>query len=121
MTDLEKNDLFTDCYELLDIFKESCPIQDNGTFIFEAIKPCYISMIDYVMKDDPEVQGFKDFLDKTDFWLAPASTRFHGNFKGGLSLHTLMVLNKNLIFANNMFASSLTCTTAAKYTMRLKE
>ena len=49
MTDLEKNDLFTDCYELLDIFKESCPIQDNGTFIFEAIKPCYISMIDYVM------------------------------------------------------------------------
>ena len=62
MTDLEKNELFTDCYELLDIFKENCPIQDNGTFVYEAIKPCYMEMLDYVFKDDQEELGIKDFF-----------------------------------------------------------
>ena len=121
MTDLEKNDLFTDCYELLDIFKENCPIQANGTFIAEAVKPCYMEMIDYVMKDDPEANSLKDFLDSTDFWVAPASTRFHGNFKGGLSLHTLMVLKQALVFAKPMLENFFTCPNGDKYTITAKD
>ena len=31
-------------------------------------------------------------LNKSDFFRAPASTRFHGNYKGGLSVHELIVL-----------------------------
>ena len=32
-----------------------------------------------------------DFLNKTDFFEAPASTRFHGDFEGGLLQHSLKV------------------------------
>ena len=31
------------------------------------------------------------FLESTDFFVAPASTRFHGNFEGGLVEHSLKV------------------------------
>ena len=114
MTDLEKNDLFTDCYELLDIFKENCPIQANDTFIAEEVKPCYKATTDYVMKDDPEANSLKVFLDSTDFWVAPASTRFHGNFKGGLSLHTLMVLKQALVFVWLMVENFFICLNGEK-------
>lgn len=39
-------------------------------------------------------EGIEDliaFLDKTDFFTAPASTRFHGSFEGGLLEHSLNV------------------------------
>ena len=32
-----------------------------------------------------------EFLEKTDFFKAPASTRFHGNYEGGLVEHSLKV------------------------------
>ena len=32
-----------------------------------------------------------DFIEKTDFFKAPASTRFHGNYEGGLVEHSLKV------------------------------
>lgn len=32
-----------------------------------------------------------DFLEKTDFFKAPASTRFHGDYEGGLVEHSLKV------------------------------
>ena len=32
-----------------------------------------------------------DFIEKTDFFKAPASTRFHGNYEGGLLEHSLKV------------------------------
>ena len=39
MTDDQKQELYTDIYELLDIFNEFSPIKDDGSFILEAIKP----------------------------------------------------------------------------------
>ena len=32
-----------------------------------------------------------EFLEKTDFFIAPASTRFHGDYEGGLVEHSLKV------------------------------
>ena len=32
-----------------------------------------------------------DFIEKTDFFKAPASTRFHGDYEGGLLEHSLKV------------------------------
>lgn len=37
------------------------------------------------------IEDFIAFLDKTDFFTAPASTRFHGSFEGGLLEHSLKV------------------------------
>lgn len=40
-------------------------------------------------------EGMEDFInwleEKSDFFIAPASTRYHGNFDGGLSIHSLNV------------------------------
>ena len=30
-----------------------------------------------------------NFLEKSDFFIAPASTRFHGNYEGGLAEHSM--------------------------------
>ena len=37
------------------------------------------------------IDNLLDFLDKTDFYTAPASTRFHNAFEGGLLAHSLNV------------------------------
>lgn len=42
-------------------------------------------------------EGIKDlmaWLESTDFFTAPASTRFHGNFEGGLARHSLNVYSQ---------------------------
>ena len=46
-----------------------------------------------------------DFLNKSDFFTAPASTRFHGNFEGGLMQHSLKVYE---IFKKKVEESGLT-------------
>lgn len=37
------------------------------------------------------MEEFIQFLEKTDFFKAPASSRFHGNFEGGLVEHSMKV------------------------------
>ena len=37
------------------------------------------------------IEGLIDFLEKSDFFTAPASTRFHGCFAGGLAEHSFKV------------------------------
>ena len=42
-------------------------------------------------------EGIEDlikFLEKSDFFTAPSSTRFHGAYKGGLLVHSLNVYNE---------------------------
>ena len=121
MTDEQKNELFTDVYELLDIYKEYSPHHADGTNNIENVKPAILNMIDYIMKDPMETAGLKDWLDKTDFWTAPASTKFHGNFKGGLSLHTLMVIKQALEFAKPVLDNYFACPTGDEYTITAKD
>ena len=37
------------------------------------------------------IEEIINFLEKTDFYKAPASTRFHGNYEGGLLEHSMKV------------------------------
>jgi hypothetical protein len=37
------------------------------------------------------IEKLIEFMEKTDFFKAPASTRFHGNFEGGLLQHSMKV------------------------------
>ena len=37
------------------------------------------------------IEDFIKFLESTDFFTAPASTRFHGNYEGGLLEHSMKV------------------------------
>lgn len=49
-----------------------------------------------------ELEKLYDFLEKTDFFTAPASTKYHGAYKGGLVQHSLAVY-KNLSKLNNLY------------------
>ena len=91
MTDEQINELFTDVFELLDIYKEYSPLHADGTNVIENVKPAIINMIDYIIKEPMETAALKDWLDKTDFWTAPASTRFHGSYEKGLMEHSMKV------------------------------
>lgn len=42
-----------------------------------------------------------ELMDKTDFFIAPASTHFHGSYAGGLCEHSLNVLHNMLHFIND--------------------
>lgn len=42
----------------------------------------------------PGMEDLMAWLDKSDFYTAPASTRFHGNYAGGLLEHSLNVYDK---------------------------
>ena len=37
------------------------------------------------------IEGVIDFLESSDFFTAPASTRYHGDFEGGLCAHSMKV------------------------------
>ena len=37
------------------------------------------------------LDGLLDWLEKSDFYDAPASTKYHGNYAGGLLAHSLNV------------------------------
>ncbi len=109
MTEEEKKQLFTDVNELLDIYNEFAPIPKSGAFNPEVLKETILHMINFIVKNKEEAANLISWIDETDFWIAPASTRFHGNFKSGLVLHTLKVIHQSLILAepllNNYFAS----------------
>ncbi len=115
MTEEEKESLYTDLNELLDIFNQFSPIQSNGTYVIESIKPCITEMTGYIVKDKNESASLLDWLDSSDFWTAPASTRFHGNFKAGLSLHTLKVIQQALLLARPLLENFWTSPDAEKY------
>ncbi len=121
MTDEQINELFTDVFELLDIYKEYSPLHADGTNVIENVKPAIINMIDYIIKEPMEAAALKDWLDNTDFWTAPASTKFHGNFKGGLSLHTVVVIKQALEFAKPVLENFFTSPGAEKYTITAKD
>ena len=53
-------------------------------------KEKYISLLASV----PNTDGLVEWLCKTDFFTAPASTKYHNSFEGGLVAHSLAVLSE---------------------------
>ncbi len=121
MTEEEKHELFSEINELLDIFKEYSPIQESGTFIIDSVKLTIQEMIKFIVKDAGEINSLLNFLDSSDFYTAPASTRFHGDFKGGLAAHTLMVVQQSLVFAETFMNNFFNCPYSEKYTITAKD
>lgn len=121
MTEQETKHLFEQVSELLDIYNEFSPIPKSGTFNPDVIKQTILEMINYVVSDKNEAENLIEWTNRTDFWLAPASTRFHGNFKSGLALHTLKVVEQALIFAKPVIENFLTSTENDKYSITAED
>lgn len=49
-----------------------------------------------------------DFLQKSDFFVAPASTQFHSNYEGGLCTHSINVYNRFLKAVKNEYGKQYT-------------
>lgn len=53
------------------------------------MKEEFITLLKTVQRDG--IDNLINYLEKTDFYKAPASTRYHGNYEGGLLEHSLNV------------------------------
>lgn len=83
---------------ILEGYDFSLPVPSDFDFN-RTTRDCLFKMIDYVVCVESEKESLKAFLDGSDFWTAPASTKFHGDFKFGLSFHSIYVLKQALFFA----------------------
>ena len=67
------------------------------------------------------ITAFLDYLDmETDFFTAPASTKYHGSYQGGLVMHSLEVYAQFLKLApiyNYDMANSILCESATICTL----
>lgn len=66
----------------------------NTREAFQNLVKCNISR--------PGINDLMAWLDKTDFYTAPASTRYHESFEGGLVLHNLNV-HRQLVALNSCY------------------
>ena len=55
----------------------------------------FLQLLSRIQIQNADTQGLANYLLNSDFFEAPASTKYHCNFKGGLCLHSLNVY-KNL-------------------------
>lgn len=55
-------------------------------------KERFLELCDSIHRDG--ISDLMDWLEKSDFYSAPASTRFHGNHPGGLLQHSLNVYDE---------------------------
>ncbi len=53
------------------------------------MKDKFLTLLKTVKREG--IEELIEFLEKTDFFQAPASTRFHGNYEGGLVEHSIKV------------------------------
>ena len=66
----------------------------------EANKQRYLDLIESLEMSDESKDQFLSWLNDSDFFEAPASTKYHGAYKGGLCEHSLQVYD-NLVNINN--------------------
>lgn len=59
----------------------------------EQVRGCILEIISTTVKRQG-IDKLVDWLEKSDFFTAPASTRFHLSCRGGLALHSLHVYNR---------------------------
>lgn len=70
-------------------FRESGFIKTMEDFTNEDVKSCIVDTL--LETERPGIEKLVEFLKNSDFFVAPASTRFHLSAPGGLARHSLHV------------------------------
>ncbi len=100
MNQEEKDKFVKDIEHLLSICDSYEPIKSDGSYTFEKVRECILSLADSAIQNKEECSALKEWMtEKTDFMKSPASTKFHGNFEHGLAVHSLVVVEQALRFA----------------------
>lgn len=88
---LGKNFIYADAAELS--LEENAFLLEMGTRPDgEEQKQEFIHLLSFVERDG--VQSLLEWLESTDFYTAPASTKYHGAYEGGLLEHSLNVFRR---------------------------
>lgn len=66
----------------------------------EANANRFIELLESVNIPGANIPGLIEWLKTTDFFIAPASTKYHGSFKGGLCAHSLLVYDNMMKLFN---------------------
>ena len=121
MNEIEISTFNSEIDKLLEIYNQYNPLQKDGTIMIESVKPCITEMANYIIRDKSEASALLDKMDETDLWTAPASSRFHANYKGGLSAHSLIVIRQSLFFAKTFMENFQLCENRDKYTITAED
>ena len=70
----------------------------------EANKARYIDLIKSITLQGADIDGFFKWLEKSDFFVAPASSKYHCDYAGGLCQHSLNVYDALLKLLNEFQA-----------------
>ena len=71
----------------------------------EENKEKYLNLIKQNIKREG-IEGLVDYLNKSDFFTAPASTKYHSNFEGGLCFHSLNVYKRFINLLKNEYGEN---------------
>lgn len=120
MTNEELEKLTEETKKLTAIFDRHGCITNTG-FDIEKIKACVTEMADACIENKEEEAAFLKWMEEHDFFTSPASTKFHGNFKGGLCVHSLTVTNQALKLAPAIFSDWIKSKAGTKFTFTAED
>ena len=87
---------------MIAIYDKYAPVGLDKRFDIDKVRAVYSEMISFIIENIDEAENLKNYLDTSDFWKAPASTRFHGDWESGLCVHSLVVTIQALRFAKSI-------------------
>ena len=116
MTTEEKDRLFEQTDKVLEIFEQNQPIKSDGTFEIEQVKKTVTEIADILIENKESEKKFLEWMDTHEFWTSPASARFHGNVKGGLAGHSLLVVKQAFFYAKSFAENFMSSKRADKFT-----
>lgn len=81
------------------------------SFITEAQildnKALYLELIRMIKRKGADIPALIEYLENSDFFVAPASTSYHNSCKGGLCAHCLNVYHNLVMLYKNMISSDI--------------
>lgn len=120
MTKEEFEKLLCDVNDLIAIYEEIKPITNDG-FDVAKIKLAVKQMAEKTIENKEECAALLKWMDDHEFYTSPASGRYHGNFDGGLCVHSLLVAYQALKFTGAFFIDFMKTPNAAKYTFTAED
>ena len=66
-------------------------------------KSRFLNIVRSLSREGSDIENLIQYLEQSDFFEAPASTRFHGSFKGGLCEHCLNVYDTLCKFIRDFY------------------
>lgn len=69
----------------------------------ETNRERFINLLMEITIPDANISGLIEWLDNSDFFIAPASTAYHSSYEGGLCQHSLNVFDTLTMLANTYY------------------